>query len=295
MHWIAKLIGHRVLEDAYAKWGESERWEYLHNQRRETGKPMDKKLQDKLLRRFPYLYRGYYKDMQSTCMCWGFACGDGWFRLLWVLSLAIEEELGYSWFKKQKYLWMDVAAARWNKAVRWLFYKLYLPKKIREASQSSWMSSLPKEDHKDRKKVEAAVRHMRAGQKLEQKCWKKFLKLPFMRMWHPYTGFQVEQVKEKFGTLRFYVSGYTDEIHEFIHMAEELSYITCEKCGATTAKQRGRGWIYTACKDCVKDPFDYTKEEMREWKEKYPMDFLKFIEKHDLKPEDFEEGVLDEN
>jgi hypothetical protein len=55
-----------------------------------------------------------------------------------------------------------------------------------------------------------------------------------------------EQVKEKFGGLRFYVSGgnaYTDGV---IAMAEHMSGKTCEVCGApgTTG---GHGWISTLC------------------------------------------------
>lgn len=43
-----------------------------------------------LLRGFPQLYRGYYKSPRETCMCHGFACGDGWFDLLWWLSADIQ-------------------------------------------------------------------------------------------------------------------------------------------------------------------------------------------------------------
>jgi hypothetical protein len=54
------------------------------------------------------------------------------------------------------------------------------------------------------------------------------------------------QVKEKFGTLRFYTDGGDDYTHGLISMAESMSAVTCEKCGAP-GKRRGRGWIYTAC------------------------------------------------
>jgi hypothetical protein len=42
--------------------------------------------------------------MTQTCMCWGFDHGDGWFEIIWQLSLAIEEELGYSWPRERWYL-----------------------------------------------------------------------------------------------------------------------------------------------------------------------------------------------
>ena len=56
----------------------------------------------------------------------------------------------------------------------------------------------------------------------------------------------VSQVKEKFGTLRFYINGGTDEHYNYIRFAESMSARTCEKCGAP-GKLRGSGWYYTAC------------------------------------------------
>jgi hypothetical protein len=56
----------------------------------------------------------------------------------------------------------------------------------------------------------------------------------------------VVQVKEKFGTLRFYVQAATTEHYNYISFAESMSGRTCEICG-NPGKRRGRGWIYTAC------------------------------------------------
>lgn len=57
------------------------------------------------------------------------------------------------------------------------------------------------------------------------------------------------QVKEKFGGLRFYMNGTTDEIEELISEAEDLSYKTCEKCGSP-GKANATGWISTLCDKC---------------------------------------------
>ena len=57
---------------------------------------------------------------------------------------------------------------------------------------------------------------------------------------------QTCQVKEKFGTLRFYYTGGDDEISGMVRMAESMSGVVCEECGAP-GKRRGGGWIYTAC------------------------------------------------
>jgi len=58
----------------------------------------------------------------------------------------------------------------------------------------------------------------------------------------------VLQVKEKLGTLRFYINGGTEEHYNYIRFAELLSGRTCETCGAP-GKVRGHGWYYTACDD----------------------------------------------
>jgi len=55
-----------------------------------------------------------------------------------------------------------------------------------------------------------------------------------------------EQVKEKYGTLRFYVDNATDEHHKIIDHYEHLSAKTCEVCGAE-GKIRTGGWIRTLC------------------------------------------------
>lgn len=58
-----------------------------------------------------------------------------------------------------------------------------------------------------------------------------------------------DQVKEKFGELRFYVHGgdeYTDGI---VSMAERMSSRICEDCGKPGKLYTG-GWWLTQCQDC---------------------------------------------
>jgi hypothetical protein len=56
------------------------------------------------------------------------------------------------------------------------------------------------------------------------------------------------QVKEKFGTLRFYVYGGDDTTHNYIALAEITSGVTCEICGKSGSSSSG-GWIKTLCKE----------------------------------------------
>lgn len=61
------------------------------------------------------------------------------------------------------------------------------------------------------------------------------------------------QVKEKYGTLRFYVTAATDEQHAYISFAEEMSGTTCETCGTTKGVYQTDGWVQTTCDVCNKD------------------------------------------
>ena len=56
----------------------------------------------------------------------------------------------------------------------------------------------------------------------------------------------VEQIKEKFGGLRFYYEGGDDTIYGMVRMAESWAGRSCEDCGAPGHKTSG-GWIKTLC------------------------------------------------
>jgi len=55
------------------------------------------------------------------------------------------------------------------------------------------------------------------------------------------------QVKEKFGTLRFYFDGGDDDVHGMVAMAEHMSKLTCEDCGKPGKLITTRGWVHVAC------------------------------------------------
>ena len=58
--------------------------------------------------------------------------------------------------------------------------------------------------------------------------------------------YYIAQVKEKFGTLRYYVGEMTNDGQIFIAQAENQSSVTCEECGRP-GKLRENGWIRTLC------------------------------------------------
>ena len=63
-------------------------------------------------------------------------------------------------------------------------------------------------------------------------------------------SFRVIQVKEKFGTLRFYTSFITNEIEKAINEAEKLSGETCESCGAKGTMRNRYDWLMVRCDKC---------------------------------------------
>jgi hypothetical protein len=56
----------------------------------------------------------------------------------------------------------------------------------------------------------------------------------------------IDQIKEKFGGLRFYYSGGDEQIHGMVRMAEIWAGRTCEKCGNKGERRHG-GWMRTLC------------------------------------------------
>ncbi len=61
-------------------------------------------------------------------------------------------------------------------------------------------------------------------------------------------GFTVSQVKEKYGTLRFYMESSTKEMNELISQYEKKSEFVCEVCGKP-GKLVGKTWYSTRCSE----------------------------------------------
>jgi predicted nucleic acid-binding Zn ribbon protein len=93
--------------------------------------------------------------------------------------------------------------------------------------------------------------------------------------------YEIHQVKEKFGTLRYYYAsklpwGSTQEkiMEAIVRHAEDLSAVTCEECGKaqygtldnidSTVKLRAHGWYRTLCDTHALEqgcPIEETEEE----------------------------------
>lgn len=201
---------------------------------------MDKKLQDTLYKEFPLLYKEHTWNMSQTCMCWGFELGDGWYQLIYDLSTKLENLI-----KKQ----MDETPCPEKTCVcgcNYLDHNLLTDNK--ECTKVFTMSFgfkriwfiIPENIfiHIYRKAVQKFKRAANSffefispviHKKISCGC-KKFDEM------HP----AASQVKEKFGTLRFYMDYATDEMYKLIEEAEAKSAITCELCGAFGEPRTGK-------------------------------------------------------
>lgn len=171
---------------------------------------MNQQLDEALCAKYPKLFRDRYAPMTETCMCWGFDCGDGWYNIINQLCANIQHHIDW---KQDQY----DRAVKYNEMV--------------QAGLGGDLTLLD-EYHKGWLNADAFI----------AEALKKGIKeLPPL-----VPQVVVSQVKEKFGTLRFYYDGGDDIIDGMVRMAEAMSAVTCEECG-TPGKIRHGGWIRTLC------------------------------------------------
>lgn len=71
--------------------------------------------------------------------------------------------------------------------------------------------------------------------------------------------FEVDQIKEKLGTLRFYYTGGDAVVDGMVRMAESFSARICEQCGAPGVTRSHRGWLTTLCETHYAERYKCTK------------------------------------
>ena len=187
---------------------------------------------DKLLcEKYPKMMVNRNKDMKETCMCWGFECGDGWFNILNQLMSQIQHHI--DWNEKQRKWAIDYnEMAAQAKAGNFDLFE-------------TSMKYRPNDEYKEKRLAEIV-----SGD---------FRQIP-----ESIPQVTLDQVKEKFGTLRFYYTGGDDEISGMVRMAESMSGVTCEECSAP-AKPHGPGWIRTICEPCEQAREVKRAKEMAEY------------------------------
>jgi hypothetical protein len=173
---------------------------------------MKRELDEELCRIAPHLFGDRHADMRTTALCWGFECGDGWY---WLLREAAVELEPLCKAEHDKYVHLE---KKWYKHVRTALY---------------WSNKIPG--------------------LFKPIYWLVMKLIPGLNnQFHWYGGGpRASQIKEKYGTLRFYMTHGTEEMYKIVDNAERKSLKTCEECGKP-GKLRGRGWYYTRCAACWK-------------------------------------------
>ena len=184
---------------------------------------MREELDKKLVEKFPKLFRNRYAPMTETCMCWGFSHGDGWFNIINALCSNIQHHI--DWKRGQR-----ASALRYNRA---------LARAIREKNIAPLLYYYTRE-LEDKEPNKWNIQNAEEALANEG---------PFREVPEKVSQVVVDQVKEKFGTLRFYYHGGDEAIDGMVRMAESMSACTCESCGVP-GTIGGRGWVSTLCTSC---------------------------------------------
>lgn len=177
---------------------------------------MTQDLDEKLVKSFPLLYSDRNGDMRNTLMCWGFACGDGWFDIIWDFSSKIEPILR-NFIKENPDLSCSHCGCKKKK---------------------HYGSKTPNPGKCQAIHVDPFSEEEPPGNYYACHC-------ESYKSSHP----RAVQVKEKFGGLRFYMSSTNDEIRDLVSNVEALSFKTCEDCGSP-GTLRQTGWYRTLCDSC---------------------------------------------
>jgi len=191
---------------------------------------MKQELDEYLCKVYPKMMVNRNLHMTETCMCWGFECGDGWFQILNQLMGNIQHHI--DWKERQREV-----AIKFNQIAEQL---------------KAGDSTLFDEEYKDLTGLDFK----------EQRRQELIDRYPTV-IPEPIPQVTLDQVKEKFGTLRFYYSGGDDYIRGLVSMAESMSGVTCEECGKPGTQSSG-GWIKTVCKEHGGVDYDTPEEELEE-------------------------------
>ena len=94
--------------------------------------------------------------------------------------------------------------------------------------------------------------------------------------------YKINQIKEKFGTLRFYFESQSSDLikdimDDCVSAAAYASSYTCEYCGSRLGKLQDSGWVKTACDECWTK-----KQEERKSRENALDELVKFNQENDL-------------
>jgi hypothetical protein len=170
---------------------------------------MNKELDEALVKKYPLIFADRYGDMQTTAMCWGFECGNGWYNLIDTLCAAIQGHIDYH-----------------NKGV---------------ARTKATNEAIIEYGYGNREPLLEISKN-------REYLVETYLKKGVVPVPNEIPQVVATQVKEKYGGLRFYYGGGDGVIDNYVRFAEMMSERTCEVCGAP-GEMRGGSWVVTRCEE----------------------------------------------
>lgn len=196
---------------------------------------MSPELEKKLFDKYPKIFAQRKLPMTQTAMCWGIETGDGWYNIIDQLCRQIQHHI--DWRRKQY--------------VRDKLHQRALQRAMKgdKSSLIKFHSFRGKVTQGTMDYVERDIQSYSMGNRNKNLV----SKVPQI---------QAVQVKEKFGTLRFYTNHSDEYVDGLITMAESMTSVTCQDCGSP-GKVRGLGWIYVACDEhSSKEDLDNNNDEV---------------------------------
>ena len=188
---------------------------------------MKRELDEYLCKVYPKMMVNRNLHMTETCMCWGFECGDGWFQILNQLMGNIQHHIDWKVRQREVAIKFNTMAEQLKAGDSTLFDEEY--------------KDMINQEYKEKRRQEMLERDPQPIPELVPQV-------------------TLDQVKEKFGTLRFYYSGGDDYISGLVSMAESMSGVTCETCGKPGTQTSG-GWIKTVCVEHGGEDYDTPEDE----------------------------------
>lgn len=165
-----------------------------------------------LYEKYPKIFADKDKAENESPISQGIECDNGWFVIIDTLCNNIQKHIDTSFEERElaiKFNTMksDAVADNWLRFDEWY-------KNPRDEIRESYK--------------------------------KRLLEASFQEVKDPVPQVVVEQIKEKFGTLRFYYRGGDDHVRNMVAMVEDLSSRTCEVCGSPGRTREG-SWVRTLC------------------------------------------------
>jgi len=205
---------------------------------------MTEELDRKLCEKYPEIFKDRNGDMRTTAMCWGFECGDGWYPLIDSLCSSLQ--------------W-DIENNNRDYVVENKFLRKMIPRLHSIIQKIPGKYNFEKERQSPLTQLKSFLRGQVNNLGRRQKC--VYIKSD------RYPQLIAVQIKEKFGSLRFYTRNTSMGQNDVISFAESLSHKICEECGAMKdVLTYTCGWNHTLCPVHADEYYGDKAKEFREQK-----------------------------